>query len=50
MADLEPATSFESNNGPFWHRFEDDGSVRCAFRVEKPSTSTACATSMAAAT
>ena len=27
--------SFESNNGPFWHRFEDDGTVRCAFRVEK---------------
>ena len=27
--------SFESNNGPFWHRVEDDGSVRCAFRVEK---------------
>ena len=27
--------SFESNNGPFWHRFEDDGSVRCAFRVER---------------
>ena len=27
--------SYESNNGPFWHRFEDDGSVRCAFRVEK---------------
>lgn len=27
--------SFESNNGPFWHRFEDDGSIRCAFRVER---------------
>lgn len=27
--------SFESNNGPFWHRFEEDGSVRCAFRVER---------------
>jgi uncharacterized protein (TIGR00369 family) len=27
--------TFESNCGPFWHRFEDDGSVRCAFRVEK---------------
>ncbi|ABD87152.1 PaaI family thioesterase [Rhodopseudomonas palustris] len=26
--------TFESNNGPFWHRFEDDGKVRCAFRVE----------------
>ena len=27
--------SFESNNGPFWHRIESDGQVRCAFRVEK---------------
>jgi acyl-coenzyme A thioesterase PaaI-like protein len=27
--------SFESNNGPFWHRVEADGRVRCAFRVEK---------------
>jgi len=27
--------SFESNNGPFWHRLEEDGRVRCAFRVEK---------------
>jgi len=27
--------NFESHNGPFWHRMEDDGSVRCAFRVEK---------------
>lgn len=27
--------SFESNNGPFWHKIEDDGRVRCAFRVEK---------------
>jgi acyl-coenzyme A thioesterase PaaI-like protein len=26
--------SFESNNGPFYHRFEDDGSIRCAFRAE----------------
>lgn len=26
--------SFESNNGPFWHKLEDDGRVRCAFRVE----------------
>ena len=26
--------SFESINRPFWHRNEDDGSVRCAFRVE----------------
>jgi uncharacterized protein (TIGR00369 family) len=27
--------TYESNSGPFWHRFADDGSVRCAFRVEK---------------
>ena len=27
--------SFESNNGPFWHRIGEDGTVRCAFRVEK---------------
>jgi uncharacterized protein (TIGR00369 family) len=27
--------SFESHIGPFWHRIEDDGHVRCAFRVEK---------------
>ncbi|CAN5471633.1 PaaI family thioesterase [soil metagenome] len=27
--------SFESNNGPFWHKVEADGTVRCAFRVEK---------------
>jgi len=26
--------SFETHNGPFWHRMEDDGQVRCAFRVE----------------
>ena len=26
---------FETHNGPFWHRMEDDGSIRCAFRVEK---------------
>jgi acyl-coenzyme A thioesterase PaaI-like protein len=27
--------AFETNNGPFWHRMEADGTVRCAFRVEK---------------
>ena len=27
--------SFESHIGPFWHRLEADGSVRCAFRVAK---------------
>ena len=27
--------AYETNNGPFWHRMEDDGSIRCAFRVEK---------------
>jgi acyl-coenzyme A thioesterase PaaI-like protein len=26
--------SFETHTGPFWHRMEDDGSIRCAFRVE----------------
>jgi acyl-coenzyme A thioesterase PaaI-like protein len=26
--------SFETNNGPFWHRMEDDGRIRCVFRVE----------------
>jgi hypothetical protein len=25
--------SFESINGPFWHKVETDGRVRCAFRV-----------------
>ena len=25
--------SFETHTGPFWHRMEDDGSIRCAFRV-----------------
>ena len=27
--------SFETHTGPFWHRMEDDGQIRCAFRVEK---------------
>ncbi len=27
--------NFETHNGPFWHRMEDDGSIHCAFRVEK---------------
>ena len=27
--------SFETHTGPFWHRMENDGSIRCAFRVEK---------------
>lgn len=27
--------NFESHTGPFWHRMEDDGQIRCAFRVEK---------------
>lgn len=26
---------FENNSGPFWQRQEEDGSVRCAFRVER---------------
>jgi acyl-coenzyme A thioesterase PaaI-like protein len=25
--------NFETHNGPFYHRMEDDGSIRCAFRV-----------------
>jgi uncharacterized protein (TIGR00369 family) len=25
--------NFETHNGPFWHRKEDDGRIRCAFRV-----------------
>ena len=27
--------SYETHTGPFWHRTEADGQVRCAFRVEK---------------
>ena len=27
--------AFETNNGPFWHRMEEDGRILCAFRVEK---------------
>jgi uncharacterized protein (TIGR00369 family) len=27
--------NFESHIGPFWHRMEDDGRIRCAFRVER---------------
>ena len=27
--------SFETQTGPFWHRVQADGQVRCAFRVEK---------------
>jgi uncharacterized protein (TIGR00369 family) len=27
--------NFETHNGPFWHRMEDDGRIVCAFRVEK---------------
>jgi uncharacterized protein (TIGR00369 family) len=26
---------FETHNGPFYHRMEDDGRIRCVFRVEK---------------
>jgi uncharacterized protein (TIGR00369 family) len=26
--------AYEVHNGPFWHKVNDDGSVRCAFRVE----------------
>ena len=27
--------AFESHTGPFWHRMDENGTVRCAFRVEK---------------
>jgi len=27
--------SFESNNGPFWHKLDENGKVRCAFRVDR---------------
>ena len=27
--------NFEVNNGPFWHREEENGEIRCAFRLEK---------------
>jgi acyl-coenzyme A thioesterase PaaI-like protein len=26
---------FETHNGPFWHRMDENGRVQCAFRVEK---------------
>jgi acyl-coenzyme A thioesterase PaaI-like protein len=27
--------NFETNNGPFYHRMDDEGRIHCAFRVEK---------------
>jgi len=27
--------NFETHNGPFYHRMDDDGQIRCAFRVEQ---------------
>jgi hypothetical protein len=27
--------NFETHNGPFYHRMDDDGRTYCAFRVEK---------------
>jgi acyl-coenzyme A thioesterase PaaI-like protein len=27
--------NFETHNGPFWHRMDDQGRILCAFRVEK---------------
>ena len=27
--------NFETHNGPFWHRMDENGRVQCAFRVEK---------------
>jgi acyl-coenzyme A thioesterase PaaI-like protein len=26
--------NFETHSGPFWHRLDDNGVIRCAFRVE----------------
>jgi uncharacterized protein (TIGR00369 family) len=26
---------FETHNGPFWHRMDENGRVQCAFRVEQ---------------
>ena len=26
--------NFETHNGPFWHRMDENGRVQCAFRVE----------------
>jgi acyl-coenzyme A thioesterase PaaI-like protein len=26
---------YETHTGPFWHRVDDDGRVRCAFRVQR---------------
>ena len=26
--------NFETHNGPFWHRVDENGQVQCAFRVE----------------
>jgi acyl-coenzyme A thioesterase PaaI-like protein len=27
--------NFETHSGPFWHRMDDNGAIRCAFRVER---------------
>jgi acyl-coenzyme A thioesterase PaaI-like protein len=27
--------NFETHNGPFWHRMDENGQVQCVFRVEK---------------
>jgi acyl-coenzyme A thioesterase PaaI-like protein len=27
--------NFETHNGPFWHRMDENGKVQCAFRVEE---------------
>ena len=27
--------NFETHNGPFWHRIDENGEVQCVFRVEK---------------
>lgn len=30
-----PNDHYEAHSGPFWHRVEADGNVRCAFRIEQ---------------
>ena len=27
--------NFETHNGPFYHRMDDDGQIHCAFRIDK---------------
>ena len=30
-----PRDNYETHNGPFWHRIDENGEVQCVFRVEK---------------